>query len=51
MDIDYQSSPDAKRALGWVIFLSILLIILGTLAIFSPIVASVFLPLSWVGSP
>jgi uncharacterized membrane protein HdeD (DUF308 family) len=42
MAIDYQASPDDKRSLGWMIFLSILLMILGTLAIFSPIVASAF---------
>jgi uncharacterized membrane protein HdeD (DUF308 family) len=42
MAIDYQASPDDKRVLGWVIFLSIILILLGTLAIFSPVVASAF---------
>jgi uncharacterized membrane protein HdeD (DUF308 family) len=47
---DYQALPEAKRALGWVIFLSILLMILGILAIFSPIVASAFFTsfMGWV---
>lgn len=42
MTIDYQSNDTIKKATGWVIFLSIVLMILGILAILSPIYASAF---------
>lgn len=42
MTIDYQSRDDIKKATGWVIFLSVVLIIFGILAILSPIYASAF---------
>jgi uncharacterized membrane protein HdeD (DUF308 family) len=42
MTIDYQSNDTIKKATGWVIFLSITLMILGILAILSPIYASAF---------
>ncbi len=50
MASDYQALPEANRALGRIIFLSIFLIILGALAILSPIVASAFFTsfIGWV---
>jgi uncharacterized membrane protein HdeD (DUF308 family) len=42
MTTDLLSSEDIKKATNWVIFLSIALIVLGILAIISPMVASAF---------
>lgn len=42
MTIDYQSSDAIKKATGWLVFLSIVLIMIGILAILSPIYASAF---------
>jgi uncharacterized membrane protein HdeD (DUF308 family) len=42
MNADLQSEIDVKQATGWVIALSICLIILGVLAIFMPVIASAF---------
>lgn len=42
MTTDFLSSEDTKKSTSWVIFLSISLIVLGTLAIISPVVATAF---------
>ena len=42
MTTDFLSSEDIKKSTSWVIFLSISLIVLGTLAIISPVVATAF---------
>jgi uncharacterized membrane protein HdeD (DUF308 family) len=42
MTIDYPSNDSIKKATGWLVFLSIVLMILGILAILSPIYASTF---------
>lgn len=43
MTIDFQTdAANIRKSLGWVIALSIVLIILGILAIFSPVLASAF---------
>jgi uncharacterized membrane protein HdeD (DUF308 family) len=42
MTNDYQADPTLKRSFGWLIFLSILLIILGVIAVFAPVWASAF---------
>jgi uncharacterized membrane protein HdeD (DUF308 family) len=42
MTTDFISSEEIKKATGWITFLSIVLIVLGVLAIFAPVVASAF---------
>ncbi|HIK45443.1 MAG TPA: HdeD family acid-resistance protein [Leptolyngbyaceae cyanobacterium M65_K2018_010] len=42
MTTDFVSTEEIKKATGWVIFLSIVLIVLGILAVLSPVVASAF---------
>jgi uncharacterized membrane protein HdeD (DUF308 family) len=42
MTTDFLSSEDVKKSTAWVIFLSVVLIILGILAIIAPAIASAF---------
>ncbi|MGF1519034.1 MAG: HdeD family acid-resistance protein [Nodosilinea sp.] len=42
MTTDFLSSEEIKKSTNWVIFLSIALIVLGVLAIISPVIASAF---------
>ena len=42
MTSEFTSETEAKQSIGWLIVLSIALIIMGILAIFAPVVASAF---------
>ena len=42
MSIENQSNTTVRKAIGWTIFLSIILIILGVLALLAPMYASAF---------
>ena len=42
MTTDFLSSEEIKKSTNWIIFLSIALIVLGALAIISPVIASAF---------
>ncbi|WOD40017.1 HdeD family acid-resistance protein [Nodosilinea sp. E11] len=42
MTTDFMATEDLKKSTNWIIFLSIVLIVLGLLAIISPMVASAF---------
>ncbi len=50
MTTDFLSGEEIKKSINWVIFLSIGLIVLGVLAIISPVVASAFFTamLGWI---
>jgi uncharacterized membrane protein HdeD (DUF308 family) len=50
MTVEYQIEPNIRKATGWVIALSIALIILGILAILSPGIASAFftITIGWI---